>query len=389
MKATESERAFLHELHAIKKDPVGKRIIHFLVSAFPGDAPPAERMTKALAFLIKAIGEVPYAKGFVASNGDIFVCYSHCMVPKVMAACVRVQEFFGAGAVPMVRNPYGEFAFYKIVDAVRELDKVFAAFREIMSENQPELKKTFKNQVTPEHVAQLRDRLKRDDIRQCIFNQPVYNVVNNVPSIEFLKFFCSLEKLEDAYFPEVSLSGHPWLFLALAEELDRAVMSVVVSEIAEYRHKGFSINLTLRSMLSNEFSDFMENIPSRLSGRIVIEVNKTDVIQHLVMMKDIAALREDGGFRLCISGVDFHDFDVLDLNVVRPDYIRVDWRNSLLATDAEKIERWCRRIKSQGDSTFIMARCDTTKAIKFAKALGIELIQGRLADRLFRDGLEM
>ncbi len=389
MKVTESERAFLHELNAIKKDPLGKRVIHFSVSMTPGEKPSIDKINKAIAFVKKAMDRAVYMESFVASNGDFFICYSHVSISHAMGVCSKIQHFFMGDAVLSTKNPYGEYSFYKIADASRDLDKIFTAFRSIISEAQPDLKNTFKNPILPEHVAYIRDKLKTQNIRACLFNQPVYLISNKTPSIEYLKFFVSLEKLEETYLPNTNLTAHPWNFLTLAEELDRAVLRVVGQEISEFRHKGFSINVALRTVLGKEFTDFMDHVPAKLGGRIIIEINKTDLLQHLTMLKDLDVFRKETGIKMCVSGLDFHDFEVINFTSVQPDFIRVDWRNSLLSLNDEAIERLFMSVRAHAPAAFVLSRCDNPKAFPFARALGIQLVSGRLADKLFRSGMEM
>ncbi len=115
------------------------------------------------------------------------------------------------------------------------------------------------------------------------------------------------------------------MFHSLKEHFDRAAFKVVAHEVPEYRHKSFAINVRLPMVLSREFAEFCDGLPSRLAGRIVVEAHKTDIVQHC------------GPFR----------------------------------------------------GALVLSRCDDPRAFPLARALGIRYVQGRLADQFFKGGMAL
>ncbi len=303
MRVTEAERQFLHEMHAIRKDPLGKRIIHVFASLAPQGVDVAKRVEWAGQYFAKTFAKSPYCQVFVASNNDIFVTYSHVPIATVLAACTKVEKTFLDDGVVSVRNAYGEYAFYKVADAVKDLDRVFTAFKSLLAQSQPEPDRFAKRPLCPEELAQFGENLRKSNLRNCIFNQPVYCISEKVPTIEYLEFFVSSHMIEDTFLPDTSLTASPWLFHSLKEHFDRAVFKVVAHEVPEYRHKSFAINVSLPMILSRDFADFCDGLPSRLAGRIVVEVHKTDIVQHYGLFRDALALAGEKGLKIAVDGL--------------------------------------------------------------------------------------
>ncbi|MEW5727833.1 MAG: hypothetical protein AB1918_08415 [Pseudomonadota bacterium] len=389
MRVTESERAFLHELHAVKKDPLGKRIIHFFVSLAPNTGETTSRIDNAKTFIKRAFAKSPYCEVFHAHNGDIFVTYSHITISDVLAACTKVEKLFCESAVLSVKNAYNEYGFYKVADAVKEIDKVFAAFKSIIAQSQPEPDRLSKRPLTPEGLTFLADKLRGADLRSCIFNQPVYFIGNKVPSIEFLEFYISTQQIESIFLPDTNLLGNVWLFQALKEDFDRATLRAVAKEITEYRHKSFSVNVGLSTILGREFADFCDALPSKLAGRTVLEVHKTDLVQNFGMMKDVRQFADERGMKICVDGVDWRDFEVLCLERLKPHFIKVVWHNDLLSAPQGELHHFVNAVKAHETSEIVMSRCDNPKAFPLARTLGIRYVQGRLADQFFKTGMEL
>lgn len=390
MRVTEQERAFLHELHAIKKDPLGKRVIHFCVSAIDPPADLSRRLESAKHFIAKSFSRSPYCKVFPAHNGDLFVAYSHVTVSEVVGVCAKVEKLFLEGEPLSSRNAYGEYAFYKLADATKELDVVFHAFKAIIADGSPPEAQALKKPMSAENLNFLSEKLRSIDLRHCIFNQPVYFVGDKVPSIEFLEFFVSAKQIEENFLPDISLTGSPWLFQALKEDLDRATLRTMAREIPEYRHKAFSVNLTLHTAASRDFIQFYESLPGRLAGRIVVEVHKTDVLHHMNLYRQVRRQTQSMGLKLCIDGIDWRDFQMLHLGRMGPDFVKINWCDSMLSPAEEDLAGLVAGLKGlNGHGHAVMCRCDNPKAFVVAKGLGIKYVQGRLADQFFKTGMQL
>ncbi|MBI5162876.1 MAG: hypothetical protein HY985_03135 [Magnetospirillum sp.] len=391
MHVTEAERLFLHELNSIKRDPLGKRIIHFFGSMAPQGTDMTRKTDAARHYIKKAFAKSPYTEIFAASNGDIFVAYSHVTVSEVLSVCSKIEKLFCEDTVVTARNTYNEYGFYKVCDAGKDLDKVFSAFKAIIAVVQPDSDRFTKKPMSIEDLSFLSEKLRTADLRNAIFNQPIYFIGEKVPSIEFLEFYVATQQIEDMFLPGVRLTSNPWLFNALREHFDRAVLKAMIGEIAEYRHKSFSINVSLPMVLSREFAEFYESLPTKLAGKILVEVDKTDLVQNYSLYKDAAALAGEKGLKLCIDGLDWHDFEVLCLRNTKPKphYMKVAWHNDLQNADDHRLGTLVDAIKSNEGTEIILTRCESPKCFPFARTLGIRYVQGKLADQLFKTGMAL
>lgn len=385
---TEHERALLHELHALKKDPYGKRIIHFCVSMVPRAPDHGKRMDIAQSLVRRALAKSPQTNVFPVGSGDLFATYSHVSISEVLGLCRKIENIFLGEEVLTLRNPYGEYAFYKVADATKELDTIFSVVKDQISRRQPEDNPADKEPMTPDKLILLTERIKSVDLRHCIFNQPIYYIGDKVPSIEFLEFYISIKQLESNFMPGVHLTGNPWLFHAMREEFDRATLRTVVHELGEYRHKAFSVNVALSTILSQEFLDFYTALPSKLAGKIVLEFHKTDLLQHLHLIQDVQSFAREKGLRLCVDGVRWQDFSLLSMRHIQADFIKVGWSQEIPSTQPADLKPFLNGIKELGPrSQLIVTYCEDPRAFLFARALGAKYVQGRLADQYFKSGL--
>jgi EAL domain-containing protein (putative c-di-GMP-specific phosphodiesterase class I) len=118
-------------------------------------------------------------------------------------------------------------------------------------------------------------------------------------------------------------------------------------------------------------------------------VHKTDMVQHYGAMRDVAALAAEKGLKLCIDGLDWRDFDYLNLERIRPHFIKVGWSNDLLSSDPEQLAVFVQAVRRNPGTQVVMSRCDNAKAFPFARTLGVNYVQGKLADQMFKTGFKM
>ncbi|MBF0325098.1 EAL domain-containing protein [Magnetospirillum moscoviense] len=390
MRATDAERAFLHELHAIKRDPLGKRIIHFAVSLAPAGEDLKLRMDGATRFIQKSFEKAQNFKLFTAGNRDLFVTYANLPLAEVVLICNKVEKLFMGDAVLSVRNAYNEFGFFKICDAVKELDRVVAAVKAITGRGGAQDDEGGQQPMKPELLAVLIERLRNADMRNCIESQSIYLAGDSSHSVEFVEFTLSADKIQRNFLPGIQITSNPWLFHALREELDRAALKAMVREVQEYSHKSFSANLGINTILSKDFAEFLVRAPEGLASRFVIEVHKTDLIQNSALIPAVRKVTGEAKIKLCIDGVEWRDFELLNFEKLRPDYVKIIWNNDLLEATPAELSSFVKAVQGFGAGTkAILSHCDNPKAFPLIRPMGIRLVQGRLADQFYKSGVAL
>lgn len=382
-----TERELLTELGRVRKEPQGMRVIH-LFSSWTSEDPGFQfRRTEAMNILKDCLSTRTSFKLFTMENGDIIAICAQIASSSILSMLTRVQAAVFGDRLPK-KNIYDEISFYKIFDASRELNRLIDGVRAMVAQGEKKNSDT-RQPIDAGHLQAVTEMLRKSDIRSMIFNQPVYFTAHPTPSIDFLEFYVALPKLEDRMCPGYSLSANPWLFNLVKSELDRALMRSLQNEIGSYRHKAFSLNAQISTFLSSDFEAFIKAMPTKLIGRIYVELDKADVIQHSDQMSHLAERSRQLSVPLCIDGLSHHDLRYLKLSNIGAEYLKIRWSSDMECMSMAEVELFCREIKANCERKIVLNRCDSPRAIAFARTLGVGFIQGRLADKFFKFGADM
>lgn len=378
-------------LRQVETDPAGRRLVHFHVSALEANAKDVVKVKSAVEYLRQAIATAAFGDVIVVPNRDIICWVRGMRLGQLMAVARKIEDYFCDSKEFGAKNFYGEMYFYTIIDASTELGR-FRAFAVSMldfggkgcAQGGPGPKEL----ISVDNFSKIVDLVQHSDLTAHIFNQPIYNITLPKPSIEFIEFYTSVKSFEEALCPSYSIAGDPWLFNRLTEEFDRAVLRHMGKEIADYRHKGFSLNLNLRSVMSREFSLFADALSAKMTSRIILEINKVSMFSNWQLFDEVLSLARQRGFRVCIDGMDVRDFANLQLTYIDFDFIKLKWSIAAMA-EHRMVERAVRTLTAIDRGKVVLSMCDSDQAFAFAHAAGISLVQGYLADKYFRHEIIM
>lgn len=379
---TGADRALLVELARLRKSPQGVRAVHILSSVVASRQKFGKEAEAANQVILSVLVTGAYHKVFNLSNGDIVFLYSQVTTSAIVSLCTALETSLFVGVQPQ-KNVYGDFGNYKIFDLSHDINNVIEGIRLTLSSERKVI--GAKRPIDVKHMEYVNAQIRGSNIRSIVFNQPVYNITHLKPSIEFLEFYTSIQKLEQWFVPDRSISGNPWLFNLIKRELDAAVMRAISSEIPSYRHKAFSLNLQVDSFMSDGFREFIGSLPVKLAGRIYVEIEKTDLIQHSDFLVNIYQRAASMHVPLCIDGVSHHDVELLSLSRVKCDFVKLKWTPDILKLADEVLEMLIGDLKASS-ARVILTRCDTPNSLSFARSAGIGFIQGYLADEFFKSG---
>jgi len=375
------DQELLKAIAQVRRSPYGKRVVHVFTSWAKGDPKHGEKLAKGRDLVARNLFNVADAGCFVLSSGDlVFIC-AQVSAAVIQTVCSRLETLFFGDEPPRV-NSYNEAKYFKVFDAGRDLAQLITSVKALVSvapvANRPAIGlKEFDSIV----------RVIRDsDIRAMIFNQPVYRWAGKKPGIEYLEFFASLDQMRQAACPAHDIAGNPALFHMIKAELDLRLMRIIGREIGEYRHKAFSINLLGTSLLSKEFETFMDGVPARLSGKILAEIDRGDFLQHSGDLEALTKRASELNVPLCVDGLSLSDLRVFRLPA-GAEFAKIKWSEQITTLPRRDLEVAIRAIKEFGPDKVVLTRCDSERSLDFAQAMGIPFVQGYLADKMFRAGM--
>lgn len=368
-------------LRSVEGHCAGQRIIQFHASQLPPDH---KKIKLAIDVLRASIVKQGLGDIVIVPNRDIVAWVRGMKLASIISLCRSIEDCFCEHATFSGENFYGEESFYTIIDASIDIGK-FRSYVMSMAEyysngNNSGLICKQKQTITLENFADIVDIVRKSDITSYIFNQPIYDIADDNISIEFIEFYTSINTFEAAFCPSFSISGDPWLFNRLTEELDKAVLRHMGREVQSYRHKAFSLNLNLRSVLSKEFSVFAESLCANFASRIIIEINKLSMFSNWHLFEEICALARAHTFKICIDGMEIRDLANVRLDHLDFDFIKLRWSPAAMA-EHQHVARAVQALSKVDRSKIVLSMCDSVGAFSFAQSMGIHFVQGRLADK--------
>lgn len=376
------DRELLVDLAKLRKSGIGWRAVHLLTSPLSRRKAFAEDLVTANEAIMSVLAAGAGYKVYNLRNGDIVFTYSQLPTPAIVALCTTLETSIFDGVTP-AKNIYGEYGHYKLFDLTRDMSALVGGVRTVLSAEPQQAAN--KPPIGPKHAVLISEKLRGSNIRALVFNQPIYNITHSTPSIEFLEFYTSVAELEKGFAPDRSIAANPWLFNMIKRELDVAVMRSISREIADYRHKAFSLNLLVDSFMSDGFRAFLQSLPVKLGGRVYVELERADLVQHSHLLLDLLERARQLDVPICIDGLSHHDIHLMRLADLRFSFIKLKWDQEITSAPADDVALLVKELKS-AHSRIILTRCDSPKSLSFARAMGINFVQGRLADEYFRTG---
>lgn len=210
-------------------------------------------------------------------------------------------------------------------------------------------------------------------------------VAEGRPSVMFTEVFVSIADLRETLLPSVNLASNPWLFQRMTQTLDRRVLALLAKRDDGTLAKGFSINLNVGSILSDEFLAFDDELAAGSHGTVVIELRAEDIFADLAAYTFARDFVRQRGYRVCLDGVTWRSLPYVDPKRLGVELVKLVWTPDLpkvLASPQGAAALDAMRAIPPG--RLILARCDSDDAVAFGRANAITLYQGRLIDTWMR-----
>lgn len=240
--------------------------------------------------------------------------------------------------------------------------------------------------MTPQGLGRAEESLARVDLSSFTRRQPICAFVEDgKPEAVFTEIFVSIGDLRETIMPGTDFGANPWLFQRMTQTLDRRVMSQMSrKEDKSLMREGFSVNLNLNTLLSEEFLAFDDNF-SQVAGNIVLEVRLEDIFADLSAFTFARDFVHERGYRICIDGVSYRTYPYADTNKLNVAYAKLMWSAELATImGTDRAQPFKDMIRERRRGRTILSRCDNDAAVRIGSQLGITLFQGRYLDSLLR-----
>lgn len=378
------EQQLLDMLYRIEGMKGDAQAVYFKLSALK----PANRTPKQMHVMMSLLEELlskSRSRLFLMSDGDLFIVGRNIPHPLLQKTVASVRQLYQAD--PLV-SMSADINFCEIFDLGYEFDSVIKLAQRKNDIAKTSRKKKEQNKdlvpLAPEHLDAILRNIQGFNILKVIRRQEAIQITKSGKYCSlFEEYFTSMADLKAAIAPDVDVLSNRWLFQHLSETLDKRMLSIH-QDLFAHTPKGISLNLNISTIFTKPFGDFLDNMPE--SKFAVIEVQLMDIIQNtrnFIMAKD---LLHEAGHKILIDGLHPISLRFLDLNLLNPDLIKLNWSPAVLEDTGTP--SLADALKSIETSKVILMRCEDEEAVKWALTNGISRFQGYFIDALSGAGVK-
>jgi hypothetical protein len=237
----------------------------------------------------------------------------------------------------------------------------------------------------PVKLATLVARIKGANLAAVIRRQSVCRIAGGgAPQPLFEEVYVSIQELQRLFAPRGELGLDRWLFRSLTEVLDERVLDWLAAAESLSLISGFALNLNLSTIGAPEFARFEAQFGAHLRGRMIVEIDKSDLLGDLPRFAEVQKSFRSRGYMICIDGLTGPDLQAIDYGRFGADYFKVLWHPDFLDTEGEARIALERLIAQASADKIILSHCSIGEAVSFGAELNISLFQGWHVDALLR-----
>lgn len=233
-------------------------------------------------------------------------------------------------------------------------------------------------------LATIEKDLARADLSIVTRRQPICAAIPDMTVRRvFDELYINIAHLRQMLKMEVDLLSNRWLFKYLTEILDERMLHMIRLAPTRYLEHPVSLNLNVRSLMSDFFYEFDASVHPSVKVSVVIEIQISDVFEDMrafLMARDAV---QKMGYRVCLDGLSDISFSQIDREALGFDLVKLQW-NADITSDLQSgpNKKIYEAIRRCGPNRVILTRCDNRKAVDYGQAMGVSLFQGRYLDKL-------
>lgn len=243
------------------------------------------------------------------------------------------------------------------------------------------------NTVSPQQITEIERAIKTANLANLLRRQSACVVAPGLPpSPVFHELFFSTADLAQLITPGYDLTSNKWLFQHLTGLFDQRMLSLLMDRAYRGTLRNASMNLTLKTILTQEFFDFDTETNVKDRGSLAIEIPFVDVTADPGEFLFTQKLLHSLGYKIIVDGVRHEALPLIDRELLGIDMVKVVWEAGLEDHAAGK---WAERLRGAiqriGRERVCFCRVDAQEAIEIGRKLGISLFQGRLIDAMIQE----
>jgi EAL domain-containing protein (putative c-di-GMP-specific phosphodiesterase class I) len=359
---------------------------------------PRQRLQENSSFavnILRSAVERCLGRLFVLQNCDVVVICWQTRRWQMRSAIASLHPLFE----PEVRSPgrprSGEASFVTWWDLDRQSEE-FLAFAELLTSGQrgttavppPSPRPSAAPRPArfdPVKLATLVSRIKDANLAGVIRRQAVCLIPGSgPPQPVFEEVYVSIQELQRLFAPGGELGLDRWLFRSLTEVLDERVLAWLAAAESLDLISRFALNLNLSTLASREFANFEAQFGTQLRGRMIVEIDKSDMLGDLSRFADVREAFRSRGYLIGIDGLTGPDLQAVDYGRFEVDLFKVLWHPEFLDESKESRLGLERLIAQASPEKIVLSHCSMGESLTLGAELGVSLFQGWHVDALLR-----
>jgi EAL domain-containing protein (putative c-di-GMP-specific phosphodiesterase class I) len=376
------ETLLVDTLDRMRRNPEGRKVVHLHLSQLM----PANRTSvrvKIVTRMFRALESGRQAQIFNLSNDDLVLIISAGAQRDVNNIVLRVRKLFEGDPITF-DDEMGQDRFATWYDLALDSVHAIQAAQQLRQEAQQGTVRPGSGQlptVSPALLDEVQKKLAFANVVPFIRDQVALRVnpATKDASIEFYEFYLSVGDLQRVVAPQVNLLGDRWLFQDLSRTMDLRMLETVVRAPHARGAPAISLNLNLETIMTQAFATFLEQIER--GQKVIVEIQSLDVLTNIGMYLDARNVLNAMNHAILIDGLTTTTLEMLDVAVLKPDYVKVIWSAELLDTmHPASSTNASAMVTEIGAEKTILSRCDSAAALAWGLKSGITVFQGHFLD---------
>ncbi len=380
-------------LQSANKELQGLRLVHLHLSLLENTA--STDVAVVQRHLNETSANAAHVQMFNISNGDIIMLYKGLKFSAVEEMCKKIEAMLLSKTRMTAPNPYKEPTVYSILELSLNFVHVIRYLEAITKSDASgggAAAADAKPAIVPEELAKIDKALRMFDLSPFLFNQGVINIRDESDkNKEYFELYITIKGLQDRLSPDFDLLADRWLFNHFTASLDQSLLRSLNHGLDFMGNESIGININLSTALSPAFMKFDERLPAAYRGKVVLEISKGDLMEHLHLYRQLLHFAHDREYRICIDGLNEFWATQFDFEALGCHYAKIFWSNDLITLEGDMERAFLDKLAAARDSNckFILARCGTVTGLLYANKNGIDLVQGQAIDAVIRKGIKV